>query len=204
MNRYEEWILAHIVEHDGASMTRLYDTAPFGRDNVRKAVKALTANGDISRQGVTIFPTARNRLKPTEADWSDRLKPTEADGLVPPHAPPPKDLKPGSNRAREADPAPSKRDPDPYVVACKWQELRPGNGLCDFGHQTFFGNRNDAYAHFRAHCRQPHPSKDWAVTLVERKTGENLESWSTAPYEPVPYEVGRMGINAFIKREIQL
>lgn len=196
MNQYETWVLAHVVERDGARMGHLYETAPFGRDNVKKAVKSLLAAGEISRQGVTIFPTDRNRLNPT-------LKPTETDGMVSPHAPLPKDLKTGSNRAREAVDQLRHGDKYPYAVVCTWREFRGANGLCDFAHQDFFGNRNDAFAHFKAHCREPHPSEHWEVALVERKTGENLESWSTEPYEPIPYEVAKLGINAFIKSQIE-
>lgn len=203
MNRYEKWILEHIVERDGARIGHLYETAPFGRDNVKKAVKALIETGQIFREGISLFPSDENRLKPTETDVPDRLKPTETDGLVPPHAPPPKNLKPGSNRAHEATTPAVARDLDPYVVVCTWRESRPSLGLCNFAHQAFFGNRNDAHAHFKAHCREMHPSQNWEVQLIERKTGESVTSWSTQPYEPVPYEVAKLGLNAFIKSKLE-
>lgn len=203
MNRYEEWVLAHVIERDGARMGHLYETAPFGRDAVKKAVKSLVAAGQISREGVTLFPSERNRLKPTETDVADQLKPTETDELVSPHAPLPKDLKTGSNPARDAMSQLRHSESWPYLVVCTWREFREGNGLCDFAHQSFFGNRNDAYAHFKAHCREMHASKRWEVALVERKTGENVETWSTDPYEPIPYEVAKLGINAYIKSQLE-
>lgn len=193
MNRYEEWVLCRVVDDDGIRMGHLLETAPFGRDNVRKAVKALTASGAISRQGVTIFPTPGHRPKPTETGDENRLAPTENGSLVPPHAPPPKDLKPGSNGAREAT---------GFVVVCTWRDQLPGSGLCDFSHQTFFANRQDAFAHYSSHTRQPHAARDWEVVLIHRKSGETIESWSTQPYEPVPYETAKEGLNAFIRNQL--
>lgn len=92
---------------------------------------------------------------------------------------------------------------DPYVVACTWHQHIPSSGRCDYAHQEFFTSRPDAAAHYQTHTRQTHPADDWETILIHRPTGETIDSFSTQPYEHIPYEKGKAGLKAFILGEIE-
>lgn len=92
---------------------------------------------------------------------------------------------------------------DPYAVMCTWRQTHAGNGPCDYAHQEFFTNLPDAHAHFAAHIREPHPAPDWEVILIHRYTGQTIQSWSTKPYEPIPPEIAALGLNAFIRSQLE-
>lgn len=197
--RAEMWIYRIVLEEGAISVGRLRDRVPCGRDRMRKAINSLLEQGRILRDGNGLYAPGGDALTRPDGLGGDALNRPENADLGPPHAPPPKDLKPGSNRARDDDARAPRTDLDTHVVVCAWKEIHPGSGSCHFAHQTFFRNRDAAHAHFKAHCLESHPARDWEVALVDRKTGESVYSWSSVPYEPIPYEVGKRGINAFIR-----
>lgn len=143
--RAQMWIMRILQEEGAKSVGALRDRVPFGRDRLRETLKKLEDDGRIIRDGNGIYPSGH---RPPESDRNpvtDRLKATENPGLVPPHAPPPKDLKTGfsSPGARVIEAG--------WFVCCVW--YADDGSLWCHGHDgtpTYIVCRSEAEAAFVA------------------------------------------------------